>query len=184
MSAFSFLLVVTALLVRDGTIQPPGHVDAGVAHTPAAASLDTIAWVVGRWTTSEPSEKGDSIRVAMDCQWSSTHNAILFSVTTTPASTGKTSPYYDGAYFSDPEHNAFASWQVDNQGNVGRATVVITAKGWEQTTHIVHPDGKFHETKTTLERSGADAFRLVGSFRPAGAEKWFPAIDQIYRRVR
>jgi len=183
MSALS-LLVLAALLLRDGAIQPPPHADAGSPRAPAVASLDTLAWVVGRWTTTEPGEKGDSIRVVMDCRWSTTRNAILFSVTTAPASTGKTSPYYDGAYFPDPEHGTFAAWQVDNHGNVGRATVVITAKGWEQTTHIVHPDGKSHETKTTLERNGADAFRLVGSFRPAGGEKWLPAIDQIYQRIR
>jgi hypothetical protein len=180
----SSLLLLAALLFRDAPAPARSLIRVGAVRQPAATPLDTIGWVVGRWTTTEPGQKGDSIRVVMECQWSTTRNAILFTVTTTPASTGKTSPYYDGAYFSDPEHNAFGSWQVDNHGNVGHATVVITSKGWEQTTHIVHPDGKFHETKTTLERTGADAFRLVGSFRPAGGEKWLPAIDQIYRRVR
>ena len=175
-------LLFAALLVAPLSIVPL-HRGAETERQAANAPLDTLAWLVGRWTTMEPGEKGDSIRVVMECRWSSTKNAILYTVTTTPASTGKTSPYYDGAYFADPEHNAFASWQVDNHGNVGRATVQLTAKGFEQTTHIAHPDGKFHETRTTLERSTPRAFRLVGFFRPQGGEKWMPAIDQVYRRT-
>src|SRR5262245_14776714 len=122
----SSILVAAALLFGGASVSPQVVSVVGATRPPAGSPLDTIAWVVGRWATTEPGGKGDSIRVVMDCQWSATRNAILFSVTTAPSSTGKTSPYYDGAYFPDPEHNALGSWQVDNHGNVGQATVVIT----------------------------------------------------------
>ena len=79
---------------------------------------------------------------------------------------------------------ASRAWQVDENGQVGTATISLTPAGLEQTTRIAHRDGKAHFTKTRLERIDANSFRLVGMFRPANSETWMPAIDQIYRRVR
>lgn len=155
-----------------------------VQSAPDSVSIDTLAWLVGQWTATESGARGDSVYVTMNCRWLTTHQGIAFDVSFTHGRTGKPTPHYDGVYYWDPAQHGFASWQVDENGQVGTATITLTPTGLEQTTHIVHRDGKAHFTRTRLERIDANAFRLVGMFRPANSETWMPAIDQIYRRVQ
>lgn len=189
MSFAAVILVATLGAVRFAPAANPPDLRVSVAERvvesgPDSASADTLAWLVGQWTATEPGARGDSVYVTMNCRWLTTHQGIAFDVSFTHGRTGKPTPHYDGVYYWDPAQHSFASWQVDENGQVGTATMTLIPKGLEQTTHIVHRDGKAHFTKTRLERIDANSFRLVGMFRPANSETWMSAIDQIYRRVR
>ncbi len=152
---------------------------AEVVAAEASPELEPLQWMVGNWKAIHGTGK-DATTVYLHARLAPHGQAILFDVEF--LKDGKLLPRYTGMYYWHPAEKTFGLFQVSAEGGVLNGRYKQTGNTAEQLATTITATGNM-QLRSQYDIH-PDSFHFVAQFKPEGEEKWAPALDITYERVK
>ena len=120
--------------------------------------LDQIAWMVGgKWQADgDQGPDGKPFHVEWSAHWGANHRTIDFAVSF--LTDGKLVPEYNGLYAYNPAKKKVIFVYTDKEGNLTEGDAEISGERQEMEFDIIGTDGATHPFRSTVVRTGSDAY--------------------------
>ncbi len=152
---------------------------AGEVGAEASPELKPLLWMVGNWKAVHGPGK-DATTVYLHARLAPTGQAILYDMEFLKE--GKLVPRYTGMYYWHPVEKTFAMFQIARDGGVQNGRYKQSGDTAEQLATTVTASGSVQLRSQWDIHS--DSFHFVAQFKPENEEKWMPALDITYERVK
>ena len=152
---------------------------AEVVTSESSPELKPLLWMVGDWKAVHGTGK-DATTVYLHARLAPNGQAILFDVEF--SKDGKLVPRYTGMYYWHPAEKTFGLFQVSAEGAVLNGRFKQTGDTAEQLATVVTANGSMQLRSQYQIRP--DSFHFVADFKTDKEEKWAPALDITYERVK